>query len=213
MNKQVSAYLDEVCAHIKSRQARLSARSELSGHIRMRIEELTAAGLAEEEAVKEALARMGDPHDIGGQIAAFNAPWQNILTVVTGIVLFAAIFFWLAVFRGVYLFDLSALTLVLLLTLAFVLIGGLSRLTWASAFVRGRSAALYAGGIGVVIGVVSILYNLADLSQMGPGLSFCLTSLLYGLVVSAVLTGLANFCRPLEGPEIRKILEWEEYRP
>jgi len=211
MNKDVSAYLDLVCAQIKSKQARLSTRAELAGHIQLLIDELRQTGLGEKEAVEEALDRMGNPRDIGNQIVSFNAPWQNFLTTIAGAVLLVAIFAWLRVFRNVYLFDPSALTFVVLLTLAFVLIGGLSRLTRLSALTRGRTTALYAGGIGMVAGAVEALGNIGDLAKFGVGLSFCITSILYGLITSAVLTSVAHLCRPLEGKEIRKILGWEEF--
>ncbi|MDR0294014.1 MAG: permease prefix domain 1-containing protein [Oscillospiraceae bacterium] len=210
MNKSISAYLDTACSQIKSKQTRLSTRAELSGHIHTLTDELKQNGLCEEDAVRAALERMGDPYDIGKQIASYNAPWQNNLTAAAGIVLLAAVFIWLAVFRDIYLFDFSALLYVALFTLAFVLIGGLSRLTRLSALIRGRGAALYAGGTGVIIGAAEMLGNMRDMTHFGAGLSFCVTSLLYGLVISAILTSAANLRRPLEGNEIRKILGWED---
>jgi len=211
MNKDVFAYLDLVCAQIKPKQVRLSTRAELAGHIQMLIDELRQTNLDEKEAVKEALDRMGNPHDIGKQIASFNVPWQNLLTTTAGAVLLVAIFIWLGIFRNVYLFDPSALAFVVLLTMAFVLIGGISRLTRLSALTRGRTAALYAGGIGMTAGVVEALGSLGDLAKFGVGLSFCITSILYGLITSAVLTSIAHLCRPLERNEIRKILGWEDF--
>ncbi len=210
MTREVSAYLDAVCAEIKSRQVRLSTRAELSGHIHALIDELKQGGASREDAIMTALGRMGSPHDIGKRIAAFNAPWQNMLAAAAGFALLAVIIFWLCVFRGGYIINFSALVLVILLTAAFILIGGLSRLTRLSALARGRAAALYAGGISLIIGVMDMLATLNDPAQIGPAFSFCITSLLYGLIVSAVLTSVARLCRPLEGGEIRRILGWED---
>ncbi len=210
MNREVSVYLDTVCAQIKSKQIRLSTRAELAGHIQALLDELETAGSNEEEATQTALERMGSPYAIGKQIAAFNAPWQNRLAAIAGFALLAAIIVWLGAFRGGYIINVSALILVLLLTAAFILIGGLSRLTRLSALARGRAAALYAGGISLIIGIMDMLATLNDPAQIGPALSFCITSLLYGLIVSAVLTSAAHLCRPLEGDEIRRILGWEE---
>ena len=210
MNRQVTAYLNKVCEQIKSKQKRLSTRAELMSHIQAAAEDLKRSGMDGEAAAAAALARMGDPVEIGRQIAAYNAPWQNILTTGIGSLLLAGLFVWLGAVRGVYLFDLAALGFVVLLTLAFVLIGGLSRLTRLSALARGRTAALYAGGIGVVIGIVQALGNIGDLSAFAVGLSFCITSALYGLLASAVLTSVGHLLRPLEAGDVRKILGFEE---
>jgi len=211
MNKKITSYLNLACAQIKSKQRRLSTRAELMSHISAAVEDMKRAGIDEDSAVQAALERMGEPGEIGRQISSFNSPWQNLLTAACGVLLLTALFMWLGVFRGVYLFDLSALVFVVLLTLAFVLVGGISRLTKLSALARGRTAALYAGGIGMVIGIVQALGSIGDLSSFAVALSFCVTSVLYGLLASAVLTSVGHLCRPLESFEIRKILGWEDF--
>ncbi len=213
MNREVSMYLDAVCAQIKSKQTRLSTRAELADHIQTLVSELEQAGSNEDEAVLEALERMGNPKDIGKQIAAFNAPWQNRLAAIAGFALLCAILVWLGAIRRVYIFDFAAFVLVVLLTLAFILIGGLSRLTRLSALARGRAAALYAGGIGVLVGIMDLLTHVDSPEKIGPAFSVCITSLLYGLLMSAVLTSIAHLHRPLEGADIRKILGWEDLQP
>ena len=211
MNKNITEYLNLACAQIKSKQRRLSTRAELMSHIQASVDELKRKGMDEKNAVQTALERMGNPTDIGKQISSFNAPWQNSITMICGISILVILFTWLGLFRNVHLFDLSALVFVLLLTLAFVMIGGISRLTKLSAITRGRTAALYAGGVGMVIGIVQALGNISDLASIGIGLSFCITSVLYGLLTSAVLTSIGHLCRPLEPTEIRKILGWEDF--
>jgi len=211
MNKNITEYLNLVCVQVKSKQRRLSTRAELMSHIQASVTELKQTGMDEKNAVQTALERMGNPTDIGKQISSFNAPWQNLVTMIVGISLLVMLFIWLGAFRNIHLFNLSALIFTILMTSAFVLIGGLSRLTILSAIVRGRTAALYAGGIGMVIGVVQTLGGIGDLATIGIGLSFCITSILYGLLTSAVLTSVGHLCRPLESAEIRKILGWEDF--
>ncbi|MCL2764998.1 MAG: permease prefix domain 1-containing protein [Treponema sp.] len=211
MKNIVTEYLDLVCAQIKSKQIRLSARAELMSHIQAASEKLMQSGLDEDEALKTALYRMGNPVDTGKQICSSNAPWQNIASAAAGIILlFLVLASGMYEFRSFYLFNFKAFIFVSLLTLSFVLIGGLSRLTRLSALTRGRTAALYAGGIGMIKGLVKTLGYLGDPENFGIGLAFCITSLLYGLIVSAVLTSIAHLLRPLESSEIRKILGWDD---
>jgi len=211
MKNKITEYLDTVCDQIKSRQTRLSARAELMSHIQSSIDELKQKGLNEEEAVIISLERMGDPKTTGKQISSYNAPWQNIITAAIGFILLTAVLlFNMYEFRSFFFFNYKAFIFVILLTFAFILIGGLSRLTRLSALTRGRSAALYAGVIGMVKGIITTLGNIGDPQKFGIGLGFTITCILYGLIVSAVLTSFVHLMRPLEGREIRRILGWEE---
>ncbi|MCL2441720.1 MAG: permease prefix domain 1-containing protein [Treponema sp.] len=211
MKNNITEYLDTVCDQIKSRQTRLSARAELMSHIQFAICDLKQTGLSEEDAEKKSLERMGNPNDIGKQISSYNSPRQNILTTAIGFILLTGVLlFNMYEFSSFFLFNFKAFAFVVLLTFAFILIGGLSRLTRLSALTRGRTAALYAGAIGMIKGAITTLGNLGDLEKFGIGLGFCITCILYGLIVSAVLTSIAHLIRPLEGKEIRRILGWEE---
>jgi len=209
MNKRITEYLNTACAQIKSKQNRLSARAELMSHIHASVDDLKQKGMNEEDAVKVTLERMGNPSEIGSQISAFNPTWKIYMVTMAGIILLMALLIWVGVFRKIHLFDITALVFVVLVTAAIILIGGISRLTKLSALARGRSAALYAGGIGSVIGLVDALGNIGNLENFGVALSFCITSVLYGLITSAVLTGIGHLCRPLEAHEICKILGWD----
>jgi len=211
MKNNITEYLDTACEQIRSRQTRLSARAELMSHIQSAIDDLKQTGLNEEEAVKESLERMGNPNDIGKQISSYNAPWQNIVTAVIGFILLTGVLlFNMYEFSSFFLFNFKAFAFVVSLTFAFVLIGGLSRLTRLSALTRGRTAALYAGAIGMIKGAITTLGNIGDPEKFGIGLGFCITCILYGLIVSAVLTNIAHLMRPLEGKEIRRILGWDD---
>lgn len=48
----------------------------------------------------------------------------------------------------------------------------------------GEKFALAAGAIGVVIGLINVLGNLADLTKVGPAMSLSLLSIAYGLILS-----------------------------
>lgn len=215
MNHDATKYLDEVCSQIKAKQIRLPARAELAGHIQTLTDELRQSGLEEAEAVRQALARMGDPREIGRQISSSNSPLQNRIPFIAGVSLLVAVFILLALLMNSFsaLLDVPTLLITILLTLAFVLMGGFSRLTRMSALTRGRAAALYAGGIISIIGLIDMLSNLGSPDIFGPALSVCVTGMLYGLLVSAVLTSVAHLLRPLEGEEIRKILGWDSFEP
>lgn len=53
----------------------------------------------------------------------------------------------------------------------------------ARAWAQARVYAVAAGGIGVVIGTIIMARNMDDWSALGPGLSICLLTVLYGLVL------------------------------
>lgn len=213
MNKQVSDYLNQVCAPIHSRKTQLLVRAELSGHIANIMEPLMENGMKEEEAARQAMEQMGDPTAIGKEIAELNSPVMNVLMVLAGFVLFITAF----AFLGNYLiplgmiFDFYALIFVLTVTLALVLLGGLTRFTRRSAFERARTSAFYAGAIGAVMGFILMLGRIGDSAALGAAMAFCVTSVLYGIIVSALVNSIAHLTRPLEAEEIQRIIGKGEY--
>jgi flagellar motor component MotA len=62
----------------------------------------------------------------------------------------------------------------------------------------------------MIAGLIDMMTRLNDPAMLGPGISISITSVLYGLTVSAVLTSVAHLLRPLSGEEIRRILGWED---
>lgn len=54
-------------------------------------------------------------------------------------------------------------------------------------FRRGHQLSWSAGVLGVVLGVMSALMNLADPAQLGPAIALCLVSLLYGAVFAELV--------------------------
>ena len=208
MDKLIFDYLNALCAPIRSRETRLAARAEFSGHIAATVEELCERGIGEEEAVRRAVERMGDPASVGGQIASLDRSWTNGLMVLSGIICMALAFFFLTPFVPLeYLWDFRAGTFVLLLTAALVLLGGVHRFTRRTFLDRSRVSALYAGGIGTIVGTINALGNIGDYAALGPAIAFCITSLLYGVFVSATADSLAYLIRPIGSEEIQKILQ------
>lgn len=211
MYKETSSFLDQVCQPIRSNATRLLVRAELSGHVENLAEEFKLEGYSDSEAFSQAIAQMGDPAVIGKNLAALHSPVQNILVFAAGVLSMIAVFAWLSTYMTLeYFLDVNALLFVMALTVSLVLLGGLSRLTRRTALQRARVCALYAGGIGAILGGITTLGNLANLTKLGPSASFCVTSLLYGVLTSALIGSLAYLTRPMQRDEIRKALGLEE---
>ena len=70
-------------------------------------------------------------------------------------------------------------------------------------FERGRSYAVVSGALGSVVGMVIVLKNLDDPSQLGPELAMCLLTLLYGLALAylVLLPVVGSLRRRLEAGE------------
>lgn len=67
-------YLDEVCSCIRARSVHSNIRDELRSHITEIIENGIESGLSPEEAEKRALARMGDPDEVGLKLDQKHRP-------------------------------------------------------------------------------------------------------------------------------------------
>lgn len=212
MSREVTVFLNSVCESIRSPKEQLLVRAELSGHIANIMEELMAKGMEEENAEAEALRRMGNPEVIGKEIADLNSPMVNILTVIAGIIMFimAFVFLGISVIPLWMLIDGRALLFVSLVTCALLLAGGLSRFTRRSILERCKKSALYAGVIGMMIGVIDCLSNIGSLEEFGISLAFCLTSLIYGVTAMALIGSLTYLTRPLEAGEIRRVIGRED---
>ena len=208
MHKQVSDYLNSLCAPVRSRDTRSTLRTEFSGHIGNIVEELTGKGMSEEEAVAKAVERMGNPTEIGLQIASMESSGTNAAAVSIGFLSLIAAFVFLGPsFPLAYMLDFRALVFVVTVTVSLVLLGGTNRFTRRTTLNRARISALYAGIIGTIIGAITSLGNLGDYEALGPSLAFCVTSLLYGVIASALAWSLAHLNRPIEAYEIGKFLE------
>jgi len=67
-NRQVQDYIAEVCSQIKKRHVHQEIQLELLGHIEDAVLEHLAAGVPQEEAVKKALAQLGEAELIGSEL-------------------------------------------------------------------------------------------------------------------------------------------------
>jgi cell division protein FtsW (lipid II flippase) len=64
----ITAYLDAVCTHVRLREVHPAIRQELADHIADCADHLQAQGVPEENALREAIARMGDPESVGREL-------------------------------------------------------------------------------------------------------------------------------------------------
>ncbi|MBJ6363362.1 permease prefix domain 1-containing protein [Paenibacillus sp. GCM10012307] len=71
---EVRLFLQEVLASIKSREAIKQVSRELECHIEDLVIGLMEEGIEEKEAVKRAIQRMGDAHEIGRQMSQIHRP-------------------------------------------------------------------------------------------------------------------------------------------
>lgn len=76
-NGMVQAYLDTVSSHIKWREVHRQVKSELLSHLEEVVLELRNDGFSEQEAVTEAIHRMGDAADLGQQLQQTHVPQKN----------------------------------------------------------------------------------------------------------------------------------------
>lgn len=209
MQKCVSDYLDCVCAAIHGKALRSAARAELIVHMAERCEELVGCGMDEETAALSAVARMGDPSELGRRIADANRPKGKIASLIGGAVLLTTGILYAVYSTGGNLanvFDMSAAVIVLFLASAYALLSCGGKFT-ALRFLRGlKVGALYAGAISMVIGIILVLTNLTDLSALGPGLSLTLISVLYGVLLSAAAGVIESRIKPPESVDLTGLI-------
>ncbi len=86
-------YVDTVCGRIRFRDLHPQIRLELEGHIEDHRHDLIGNGMAQEQALDQALKRMGDPDALGKQLDAANRPpleWS--LLMLAGFLLVVGLF-------------------------------------------------------------------------------------------------------------------------
>lgn len=86
--KQIDAYIREVCSHIKRTDVHESIALELKGHLEEKIEQYQSEGMSEEQAVDQAIADMGSPVTLGKQLHYAHKPrmeW-SILAILAGLI-------------------------------------------------------------------------------------------------------------------------------
>ncbi|MGI6332280.1 MAG: FtsW/RodA/SpoVE family cell cycle protein [Zhaonellaceae bacterium] len=73
-NDKIQAYINQVCSQVRFRDVHQDIRLELETHINEAIEEYLSQGSSEEEAIKKAIAQMGDPETIGKELNQVHKP-------------------------------------------------------------------------------------------------------------------------------------------
>ncbi|WP_159888211.1 FtsW/RodA/SpoVE family cell cycle protein [Paenibacillus puerhi] len=84
-NEAVRQFLNEVCSEIRSREAHPHIRQELESHLECLAEERESLGADREEALKWAVAQMGDPRLIGKDLHRIHRPkleWGLLATII-----------------------------------------------------------------------------------------------------------------------------------
>jgi ABC-type multidrug transport system fused ATPase/permease subunit len=189
MHKFMTDYLDETCKAVRGRELRQKARGELADHMRERYGDLVADGLEPEAAALETIKRMGDSETLGRRISKANRSIKGLINAFIGLGLFIlAVIFINAVSRTeiIWFFDLVSLVFVVMLSLAFAFLCCGRKLTMLGFMRYFKSGALYAGGIGTIVGLMAMFQMMADdLERVGPALATALTTLLYGFLLSA----------------------------
>ncbi|MBU2703358.1 cell division protein FtsW (lipid II flippase) [Sporomusaceae bacterium BoRhaA] len=89
-NSMIQVYLDTVSSHIKWREVHGQVKSELLSHLEDIVMELRNDGISEQQAVTEAIHRMGDADDLGRQLQQTHVPQKNwplvaIVTLLSGV--------------------------------------------------------------------------------------------------------------------------------
>ena len=86
----VDTYLNRVTSYIKSKEARIFVRIELTQHIKQTQQAWMSKGLSEEDALQKAIAEMGSPSTLGESMNKIHKPkvdWFLIGLLVTVMVL------------------------------------------------------------------------------------------------------------------------------
>lgn len=93
-HRKVQGYLNNVCSHIKWKEAHQQVKQELLTHIEDCIAEYVSEGIPEQEAIQKAIVRMGDADVLGKQLHQTHKPptnWKllSIVAILTGMGLIA----------------------------------------------------------------------------------------------------------------------------
>jgi cell division protein FtsW (lipid II flippase) len=82
LEKKFEVYINELCKRIRNKDVHASIRLEISDHLHTLKEEAMSTGLSEEEAINQALARMGDAEVLGKQLNEMHKASMDVKTVL-----------------------------------------------------------------------------------------------------------------------------------
>ncbi len=96
-----SEYTDEVCAQVRLKQARPEITAELTAHMEEQAQAYEAEGIPQSEAMRKAIADMGDPVITGGQLDATHRPKADKkLLLFAGLMIAVAVVMQLVITRA-----------------------------------------------------------------------------------------------------------------
>ncbi|MCM3081502.1 MULTISPECIES: FtsW/RodA/SpoVE family cell cycle protein [Brevibacillus] len=81
---RIDEYIQQVCRHIRNKNVHASISLELECHLADKMEDYESQGYDEENAIKQAIADMGDPEQVGKQLHHAHKPrmeWSIIAIV------------------------------------------------------------------------------------------------------------------------------------
>ena len=81
-NNKIKIFLDEVCSHIKNKDAHEEITQEIKNHILEISCEYIEEGLSEEEAIDKAIARMGNPLGIGIELNKVHKARPDYMSII-----------------------------------------------------------------------------------------------------------------------------------
>ncbi len=210
MHKSVSDYLNTACSGIHSEKRQQNVRSELSGHFAEAIDAYQKNGLSEREAALQVCTRMGDAEEVGRTLAAANRQIPSIAIFFAGcVIIIATLILTMMVSGNAFLIfaDIQSLLTVIGIAAGLALMGGIIGMTKELLFSRMVKTALYGGGIGFLMNVITLFHN----TQMQPkdligSLGVCMLSVLYGLLTSGVSLSAYWLVRTIKPKDARDVL-------
>lgn len=81
-NKNIKDFLDNIIIHIKNKDVHNEVKMEFESHILEIVYEFIDNGLSEENAIEEAIKRMGNPKKIGDRLNKVHKPRPDYVTIL-----------------------------------------------------------------------------------------------------------------------------------
>jgi len=193
----IISFLDSVCGHIRAKKLHHDIREELSVHLDELVEENLTNGMVEEDAVKLAVSRMGEPYQIGRQLDHTHRPRTDWLTLVL-IVLLAGVGL-LAMYalqssgtglaRYINVFDFKIVHIGIGVVLMAIL--------WVCDYQKIKKYSEYIFGLGVILLALGKLSNLSVNGKFGYFVFSSFTFYIPTISILLMIIGIAGI-KPLK---------------
>ncbi len=192
---EVARFLNNVCGQIRARQLHREIREELTVHLEERFQENLACGMPAQEAIETAIARMGEPRQIGRQLNETHRPrtdWVMLMLIalLSGVGLLAmynlnhaevgTVSYYGYFVRKVVLIVIGVIAMSLMWTFdyqklkkysEYVFGLGIFLLGWVNEFgmqVNGQAAWYFFGSMGFYVPTFAILLMIVGFSGTKP---------------------------------------------